>query len=96
MGRSLADFLPIPLPQQQWAHRIPNSLLQAKQYNVNEIATLVDKQGAIFNPDQAIAFDAILKSVTNNQGHLFFIHAAGSYGKTFLCNTIVAKVRRRG
>jgi len=27
MGRSLADFLPIPLPQQQWAHRIPNSLL---------------------------------------------------------------------
>ena len=25
--RSLADFLPIPLPQQQWAHRIPNPFL---------------------------------------------------------------------
>jgi len=35
-------------------------------------------------------------TVTNNQGHLFFIHATGSYRKTFLCNTIAAEVRRRG
>jgi len=96
MGRSLADFPPMSLPQQQWAHRIPNPLLQAEQYNVDEIATLVDEQRAIFNPDQAAAFDAILESVTNNQDHLFFIHAAGGCGKTFLCNTIAAEVKRRG
>jgi len=60
------------------------------------MATLVDKQRTIFNLDQATAFDVVLESVTNNQGHLFFIHAAGSFGKTFLCNTIVAKVRKRG
>jgi len=96
MGRSLADFPPMPLPQQQWAHRIPNPILQAEQYDVDEMATLVDEQRAIFNPDQAIAFDAILESVTNNQGHIFFIHAAGGCGKTFLCNTISAEVRRRG
>jgi len=59
------------------------------------MAILIDEQRAIFNPDQATAFDAILKSITNNQGHLFFIHAAGGYGKTFLCNTIAAEVRRR-
>jgi len=96
MGRSLADFPPMPLPQQQWAHRIPNPLLQAEQYNVDEMATLVDKQRAIFNPDQAAAFDAVLESVINNQGHHFFIHAAGGCEKTFLCNTITAEVRRRG
>jgi len=96
MGRSLADFPPMPFPQQQWAHRILNPLLQAEQYNVDEMATLVNEQRAIFNPDQATAFDAILESVTNNQGHCFFIHAAGGYGKTFLCNTIAAEVRRRG
>jgi len=95
MGRSLADFPSMPLPQQQWAHRIPNSLLQAEQYDVDEMATLVDKQRAIFNPDQA-AFNAVLESITNNQGHLFFIHAAGGCKKTFLCNTITAEVRRRG
>ena len=93
MGRSLADFLLMPLSQQQWAHRIPNPLLQAEQYDVNEMATLVDKQRAIFNPDQATAFDAVLESITNNQGHLFFIHAASGYGKTFLYNTITTEVR---
>jgi len=30
------------------------------------MATLVDEQRAIFNPDQAAAFDAILESITNN------------------------------
>ena len=60
------------------------------------MATLVDKQRAIFNLDQAAAFDAVLESITNNQGHLFFIHAAGDCGKTFLCNTIAAEVRKRG
>ena len=60
------------------------------------MATLVDKQRAIFNLDQVVAFDAILESVTNNQGHFFFIHATGGYGKTFLCNTITAEIRKRG
>ena len=46
--------------------------MQAEQYDVDEMATLVDEQRAIFNPDQAAAFDAILESVTNNQGHLFW------------------------
>jgi len=49
--RSLANFPPMPFPQQQWAYRIPNPLLQAEQYNVDEMVTLVDKQRAIFNPD---------------------------------------------
>jgi len=70
--------------------------LQAEQYDVDEMATLVDEQRAIFNPNQAAAFDAVLESITNSQGHIFFIHAAGSCGKTFLCNTIAAEVRRRG
>jgi len=95
MGRCLADFPPMPFPQQQWAHRIPNSLLQAEQYNVDEIVTLVDKQRTIFNSNQAAAFNIVLESVTNNQGYLFFIDAAGGYGKTFLCNTIATEVRRR-
>jgi len=93
MGRSFADFPSMPLLQQQWAHRIPNPLLQAEQYDVDEMATLVDEQRTIFNPDQAATFNAVLESVTSNQGHLFFIHAAGSCGKTFLYNTIAAEVR---
>ena len=95
MERSLAKFLSMSLLQQQKGQRIPNSLLQAKQYDVDETATLLDKQRAIFNPKQAAAFDAVLKSITNNQGYLFFIHTAGGCRKTFLYNTIVAEIRRR-
>jgi len=40
--------------------------LQAEQYNIDKMATLVDKQRAMFNPNQATAFDAVLKSITNN------------------------------
>ena len=50
----------------------------------------------MFNPEQATAFNAVLKSITNNQGLLFFIHTAGGCGKTFLCNTIAVEIRRRG
>jgi len=63
---------------------------------MTEMTTLVDKQRTIFNPDQATVFDVVLESVTNNQGHLFFIHTVSSYRKTFLCNTIATEVRRRG
>jgi len=35
----------------------------------------MDEQRAIFNLDQAIAFNAILEFVINNQGYLFFIYA---------------------
>jgi len=56
----------------------------------------IDEQRAIFNPDQATAFDTILKSIINNQGYLFFIDATGGCEKTFLCNIIAAEVRRRG
>ena len=49
----------------------------------------------MFNPEQAAAFNAVLESVTNNQGYLFFIYAAGGCGKIFLCNIIAAEVRRR-
>jgi len=60
------------------------------------MVALVNEQRAVFNPEQAAVFHAILESVTNNQGYLFFIYAAGGCGKTFLCNTIAAEVRRRG
>ena len=95
MEKSLVKFLLIPLSQQQWSYRISNPLLQTKQYNVDEITTLIDEQKTMFNPEQAAAFDTVLESVTNNQGYFFFIYATGSYRKIFLYNTIATKAKRR-
>jgi len=57
---------------------------------------LVDKQRKIFNPNQAIAFNAILESVISNQDYLFFIYATSGCGEIFLCNTIATEIRKRG
>ena len=45
---------------------------------------------------QKIAFDALIESVENNSGRLFFLNASGGIGKSFLVNLIVAKVRQSG
>jgi len=95
MEKSLVKFLLISLSQQQWSYRISNPLLQTKQYNVDEITTLIDEQKAMFNPEQAAVFDTVLESVTNNQDYFFFIYATSSYRKIFLCNTIAAKAKRK-
>src|SRR5277367_2938581 len=38
----------------------------------------------------------VLDSVNNEKGNLFFVHSAGGGGKTFVCNTIAAVVRKEG
>jgi len=35
------------------------------------MATLVNKQKIMFNPEQTTVFDTVLESVTNNQDYLF-------------------------
>ncbi|XP_055924642.1 uncharacterized protein LOC129956729 [Argiope bruennichi] len=46
--------------------------------------------------DQKKAYDTITSSITNRYGKLFFLHAPGGTGKTFLINLILAKVRTGG
>jgi len=57
------------------------------------MATLVNEQKIMFNPEQTTVFDTVLESVTNNQDYLFFIYIASSFGKTFLCNTIAIETK---
>ncbi|XP_074377790.1 uncharacterized protein LOC141719318 [Apium graveolens] len=45
------------------------------------------------NQFQKGAYDAILHSVQNEEGRLFFISGHGGTGKTFLWNTITSKLR---
>jgi hypothetical protein len=45
------------------------------------------------NDEQRPVYDAVLQSVDNQEGKLFFLHSAGGGGKTFVCNSIAAAVR---
>jgi hypothetical protein len=96
-GRSLRDFPPMPLPALDWGAVEGNPVLYAElDYREDQMQQIVDQNRQAFNPGQSAIFDEIIGSVTGDQGHLFFIHSAGGCGKTFLCNTIAAEVRRRG
>ncbi|CAN0904884.1 ATP-dependent DNA helicase PIF1 [Linum grandiflorum] len=46
--------------------------------------------------DQKLAHDAILSSIQEDKGKLFFLYGHGGTGKTFLYNCIIAKVRSLG
>ncbi|XP_055835092.1 uncharacterized protein LOC129903565 [Solanum dulcamara] len=52
-----------------------------------------DKSFELLNDCQKIAYDAIITSVVNEEGRLFFINGHGGTGKTFLWNTIISKLR---
>src|ERR1700724_2521871 len=54
---------------------------------------LVERNHQSFNTEQHLAYNAAIDSVQNNLGKILFIHSGGEGIKTFLCNTIAAKVR---
>ncbi|KXN91838.1 ATP-dependent DNA helicase pif1, partial [Leucoagaricus sp. SymC.cos] len=45
---------------------------------------------------QKAVYDTVMESVNSGNSRMFFIHSAGGYGKTYLCNTIAAAARAQG
>jgi len=96
-AKSLGDFPDMPLPQQQWGIIANNPILQEQiSYDLEELAVQVEERKQTFNLEQMNVFNAVMDSVKDEQGKLFFVHSAGGGGKTYLCNTIAAAVRTLG
>uniref|UniRef100_A0A3Q7HB65 ATP-dependent DNA helicase n=1 Tax=Solanum lycopersicum TaxID=4081 RepID=A0A3Q7HB65_SOLLC len=54
-----------------------------------------DKSFTLLNSCQLPAYEAIISSVHNEEGRLFFIHRHGGRSKTFLWNTIISQIRAK-
>jgi hypothetical protein len=94
-GKSLKDFPPMPEPHRQWEDVCNNYLLwEQLNYDRQELAARVAQQYQQFNNEQRILYDDVIDSVNNKKGEIFFVHSAGGGGKTFVCNTIAAAVRK--
>ncbi|XP_055918607.1 uncharacterized protein LOC129950708 [Eupeodes corollae] len=90
--KSLRDFgLPSPNRSQNVVDAIP-----CRIYDVNELSEFVNSNVPKLVADQKIAYDAIIESVENNSGQLFFLDVPGGTGKTFLANLVLSKVRLSG
>lgn len=97
-GTQLSNIPDMPQVIHDWGvvaegNRLINEQLD---YNREELAARVTANTTQFNNAQRGVYDAVMQSVNNNQGKIFFLHSAGGCGKTFVCNTIAAAVRAQG
>jgi hypothetical protein len=87
----------MPLPQQDWNILAINHLI-AKQLDYNQDAECADVEARLphLNNKQRSAYDSIVAPVENEEGRLFFLNGHGGTGKTFVYNTICAKLQSEG
>ncbi|CAL9234415.1 unnamed protein product [Arabidopsis halleri] len=92
--RSLTDFKEMPKPDKKILKELGNSLLkQELLYNRKKEKEEHEKHYHLLNCEQRRVYDAVLDSVANNLGKLFFLNGPGGTGKTFVYKTLIAKLR---
>ena len=96
-GHSLGDFPSMPRPVRDWAAFNVNRLI-AEQLSYNREMERADFESRLprLNVEQRSAFERIISSIEEEQGKIFFLHGSGGTGKTFVYNTICAKLRSEG
>ena len=67
-----------------------------RNYDVNLLRETVLCDSARMNPEQRIAFDEICRAVETGNGGAFYLDGFGGTGKTFVINSVLAKVRLDG
>ncbi|XP_009803962.2 uncharacterized protein [Nicotiana sylvestris] len=94
MGKSLKDIDRMPLPDSALLNNAGNRLINEElEYDKDALKIVHDQSFALLNARQKSAYEAIINSVEKEEGRLLFISGHGGTGKTFLWNTIIAKIR---
>ena len=83
------EFVPIDLN----ANRL---ITDERNYNVDNLKAIVERDTARLNADQTVAFDTLYQAVTSGEGGVFFLEGFGGTCKTFLINLVLAKIRSEG
>ncbi|GFX59288.1 ATP-dependent DNA helicase [Trichonephila clavipes] len=68
-------------------------LQRETHYDSDELGTFVRTNLPQLILEQSIAYDRIMRAITEQSGGLFFIDAPGGTGKTFLLSLILATIR---
>jgi hypothetical protein len=86
--------LPLPVHEFQPVRTLAERLIHdERNYDVNLLRETVLRDSARMNPEQRIAFDEICAAVEAGNGGAFFLDGFGGTGKTFVINSVLAKVR---
>jgi hypothetical protein len=96
-GRLLSEWSSMRQPQDSWQDLVGNSLI-AEQVTYDRVALAAELEDRLsnLNNEQRAAYDRIVSSVANREGKVFFLNGPGGTGKTFVYNTVCAKLRGDG
>jgi hypothetical protein len=96
-GHTLANWPSMPKPTGNWQILTVNQLI-AEQLNYNRDEERVNWENrlACLNNGQREAYNTIMASINACDGKTFFLNGSGGTGKTFVYNTICAKLRSEG
>ena len=94
VGKSLKDFPTIPFPDEKYFHSdVIRLIAEETSYDPREMSVLHDRNLAKLNADQRKIYDSVVEKAENNIGGACFVYGSGGCGKTFLWQTICAKLR---
>ncbi|XP_038720003.1 uncharacterized protein LOC120012639 [Tripterygium wilfordii] len=87
----------LPMPQGQLLDELNNRLLREEMnYDVHQLRDECRELEDHLNEEQKTIYDVVVEKVINQAGGLYFVYGHGGTGKTFLYQTIIAKVRSTG
>nr|GEU97172.1 zinc finger, CCHC-type [Tanacetum cinerariifolium] len=67
--------------------------LEALAFDTNKSKIEHQQLHALLNPKQRLIYEDVPHSVYNQEGHFYFVCGPGETGKTFLYNTVMARLR---
>ncbi|CAL1359594.1 unnamed protein product [Linum trigynum] len=84
----------LPTSQLDECDGLVNSLIaQQLDYDIVQQGRRAESSLVSLNENQRYAYDVVFNSVISEQGSLFFLYGHGGTGKTFLYDTLTAKLR---
>ena len=92
--KTLEEFN-LPKPDYNAINTNPEIELET-QYDRDECKSIVTKNTKLMNVEQKAFYEAVMKSVDDDEAKIFFLDALGGTGKTFVAETILADIRSRG
>lgn len=95
--RSLTDFEDMPKPDKELLKKMKNSMLKDEtSYDILKEKKDHSRLIQSLNDDQKKVYDAVMDSIDNKKGKLFFLNGPGGTGKTYVYQTIISRLRSQG
>ncbi|CAB4418715.1 unnamed protein product [Rhizophagus irregularis] len=101
-GKSLKDFpnmhlLLENLPDiNEEIDDLSQLIQEERSYNIPQLENILQNNVPLLNTEQYTIYNTVIQAVEQNSSEYFFVDGPGGTGKTFLYNTISAKVRSHG